>query len=164
MALMIPAWSVYFHASHSDRSRTSQISPKGITCMVATPSTFRCRISSRIFLAVSSLVVPKSRFLNSSVATLNDIVSAITMPLITLMNLVLAILWSDVYCLTWVQLVKEQDMEIICAIAVIYVTFDLAASAYVVIKRGGIKATIADIRQNLGLVRDTEEEDVHDQW
>ena len=35
---------------------------------------------------MSSLVVPKSRFLNSSVATLNDIVSAITMPLITLMN------------------------------------------------------------------------------
>ena len=75
--------------------------------MVAMPSTFRCRYSSRSFLAVSNLVVPKSRFLNSSVATLNDIVSAITMPLITLMNLVLAIMWSGVYCLTWVQLVKE---------------------------------------------------------
>jgi hypothetical protein len=50
-------------------------------------------------------------------------------------------------------------MEIFCAIAVIYVTFDLAASAYVVIKRGGFKATIADIRQNLGLVRDAEEDD-----
>lgn len=56
-------------------------------------------------------------------------------------------------------------MEIFCAIAVIYVTFDLAACAYVVIKRGGFNATIADIRQNLGLVRDTEEEeDVHDRW
>jgi hypothetical protein len=41
---------------------------------------------------VSSLVIPKSRFLNSSVATLNDILSAITIPLITLMTLVLAIL------------------------------------------------------------------------
>jgi hypothetical protein len=50
-------------------------------------------------------------------------------------------------------------MEIFCAIAVIYVTLDLAASAYVVIKRGGFKATIADIRQNLGLVRDVEEDD-----
>ena len=133
--------------------------------MVAMPSTFRCRCSLRSFLAVSSLVRPKSRLLNSSVAPLPALVSAITMALITLMNLVLAILWSGMYCLTWVQLVKEQDMEIFCAIAVIYVTLDLAASAYVVIKRGGIKATIADIRQNLGLIRDTEEEeDVYDRW
>lgn len=86
MALMIPAWSVHFHLSHSERNRTSQTSPKGITCMVAMPSTFMCRYSSRSFLAVSSLVIPKSRFLNSSVATLNDILSAITMPLITLMK------------------------------------------------------------------------------
>jgi len=56
-------------------------------------------------------------------------------------------------------------MEILCYIAVIYVTLDLAASAYVIYKRGGFNATIADIRQNLGLVRDTEEdEDVYDRW
>ena len=43
------------------------------------------------FLAVSNLVTPKSRLPNSSVGTLNDILSAITMPLITLMTKVLAI-------------------------------------------------------------------------
>lgn len=134
--------------------------------MVAMPSTFRCRCSSRSFLAVSSLVIPKSRFLNSSVATLNDILSAITIPLITLMNLVLAILWSGLYCL-WLGTVSQQEqvMEYLCYAAVIYVIADLAACAYVVIKRGGFKSTIADIRQNLGLVRDTEEEeDVYDRW
>ena len=56
-------------------------------------------------------------------------------------------------------------MEILCAIAVIYVTADLVISAYVVHRRGGIKATIADIRSNLGLVRVSEEyDDVDDQW
>ena len=45
-------------------------------------------------------------------------------------------------------------MEYLCYIAVIYVAADLAACAYVVIKRGGIQSTIADIRQNLGMVRD----------
>lgn len=55
-------------------------------------------------------------------------------------------------------------MEYLCYIAAIYVTADLTACAYVVFKRGGFKASIADIRQNLGLVRDTEEEDVHDRW
>ena len=43
------------------------------------------------FLAVSNLVTPKSRFPNSSVGTLNDILSAIKIPLITLMTEVLAI-------------------------------------------------------------------------
>ena len=56
-------------------------------------------------------------------------------------------------------------MEILFWILVIYVTADLGLSAYVVYRRGGIKATIADIRQNLGYVRDTEEyDDVDDQW
>ena len=56
-------------------------------------------------------------------------------------------------------------MEYLCYIAAIYVTADLAACAYVVIKRGGIQSTIADIRQNLGVVRDTEEDDnVHDRY
>ena len=56
-------------------------------------------------------------------------------------------------------------MEYLCYIAVGYVTFDLIASAYVVFSRGGIKATIADIRWNLGYIRDTEDDDdVHDQY
>ncbi len=54
--------------------------------MVAMPSTFNSRYSSMSFLAVSNLVIPKSRLENSSVGTLNDIVSVITMPLITLMT------------------------------------------------------------------------------
>ena len=45
-------------------------------------------------------------------------------------------------------------MEYLCYIAAIYVAADLAACAYVVIKRGGIQPTIDDIRQNLGMVRD----------
>ncbi len=53
-------------------------------------------------------------------------------------------------------------MEYLCYIAAIYVTADLAACAYVVFKRGGFKASIADIRQNLGLVKDTEENDFYD--
>jgi len=56
-------------------------------------------------------------------------------------------------------------MEYLCYIAVIYVAADLAACAYVVIKRGGIQSTIADIRQNLGMVRDTEDDDdVYDRY
>ncbi len=56
-------------------------------------------------------------------------------------------------------------MEYLCYIAVIYVAADLAACAYVVIKRGGFKATIADIRQNLGLVTHTEDDDdVYDRY
>ncbi len=56
-------------------------------------------------------------------------------------------------------------MEILCYIAVIYVADDLAACAYVIARRGGIKSTIADIRQNLGVVRDTEDDDdVYDRY
>ena len=55
-------------------------------------------------------------------------------------------------------------MQIIFWILVIYVTFDLAACAYVVYQRGGIRTTIADIRCNLGYTRDAEDDDdVHDQ-
>ncbi len=50
-------------------------------------------------------------------------------------------------------------MEILCYIAVIYVTVDLAACAYVVARRGGIKRTIADIQAVLGNTSDPEEED-----
>lgn len=50
-------------------------------------------------------------------------------------------------------------MEILCYIAAIYVAADLAICTYVIAKRGGIKSTISDIRQNLGLVRDTEDDD-----
>jgi hypothetical protein len=65
----------------------------------------------------------------------------------------------------WVQLVKEKDMEIFCAIAVIYVTLDLAACAYVVARRGGFKNTIADIKGNLGITGASEEnDDVYDRW
>lgn len=56
-------------------------------------------------------------------------------------------------------------MEYLCYAAVIYVIADLAACAYVVIKRGGIASTVAEIRQNLGAIRDTEEdEDVYDRY
>jgi len=56
-------------------------------------------------------------------------------------------------------------MEILFWILVTYVTADLVISGYVVYRRGGIKATVADIRSNLGLVRDSEEyDDVDDQW
>ncbi len=56
-------------------------------------------------------------------------------------------------------------MNIFFWVLVIYVTFDLAACAYVVYQRGGIKVTIAEIRQNLGIATATEDEDdVHDQW
>ena len=107
MTFMVLARSVDSHSSHSERNRTSQKSPKGITCIVAMPSTFRQRNSSSNFWAVSSLVTPKSRLENSSVGTLNDIVSVITMPLITLMTKVLAMLWSMFYCRIWVQLVNR---------------------------------------------------------
>jgi len=50
-------------------------------------------------------------------------------------------------------------MNVLCAIAVIYVTVDLVVCAYVVNKRGGIKATVRDIKQNLGL---EDNEDVYD--
>ncbi len=118
------------------------------------------------FLAVSNLVTPKSRLENSVVGTLNDIVSAITMPLITLMiqspcNHVVRNVLSHLGTVSQ----QEQVMEYLCYIAVIYVAADLAASAYVVIKRGGIASTIAEIRQNLGVVRDTEDDDdVHDRY
>ena len=52
-------------------------------------------------------------------------------------------------------------MNVLCAIAVIYVTIDLVVSAYVVHKRGDVKATVRDIKQNLGL---EEDEDVYDRW
>jgi hypothetical protein len=48
-------------------------------------------------------------------------------------------------------------MEILCTILVIYVAADLIASAYVVYSRGGIKATIQEVRGNLGFTRDSEE-------
>ena len=99
MQLMILAWAVDFHWLHSERNRISQTSPRGMTCIVAMPSTLRCNSSSN-FLAVSSLVTPKSRFRNSSFATLIDIVSVIIIPLMTLMILVLAILSSGAYCLS----------------------------------------------------------------
>lgn len=44
-------------------------------------------------------------------------------------------------------------------ILVIYVTFDLVACAYVIYQRGGINVTIAEIRQNLGIATDVEDED-----
>ena len=37
-------------------------------------------------------------------------------------------------------------MSIFCVIAVTYVTLDLLASAYIVQRRGGIRATLDDIR------------------
>lgn len=107
VTLMILARSIDSHSSHSERNRISQTSPKGITCIVAMPSTFNSRYSLMSFLAVSNLVIPKSRLENSSVGTLNDIVSVITMPLITLMTKVLAIMWSMIYCRIWVQLVNR---------------------------------------------------------
>lgn len=91
MTFVILARSIDSHRFHSERNRISQTSPKGITCIVAMPSTFNSSNSSMSFLAVSNLVTPKSRLPNSSVATLNDILSAITIPLITLMTEVLAI-------------------------------------------------------------------------
>lgn len=54
-------------------------------------------------------------------------------------------------------------MEVLFWVLVIYVTFDLAACAYVVYSRGGIKATIREIRCNLADMRPSEDEDdVHD--
>lgn len=44
-------------------------------------------------------------------------------------------------------------------ILVIYVTADLAASVYVVYQRGGIKATIREIRYNVADTRPSEDED-----
>ncbi len=55
-------------------------------------------------------------------------------------------------------------MNIIFWVLVIYVTADVAASAYVIYRRGGIRQSIADIRQNIAYVRDEEDdEDVHNQ-
>lgn len=56
-------------------------------------------------------------------------------------------------------------MEIFCYVAVIYVTLDLAACAYVVARRGGFKNTIADIKGNLGITSTSEtDDDVYDRW
>jgi hypothetical protein len=56
-------------------------------------------------------------------------------------------------------------MEIFCAVAVIYVAVDLAASAYVIARRGGVRNTIAEIKGNLGIARDSEDDDdVYDRW
>ena len=56
-------------------------------------------------------------------------------------------------------------MEIFCIVAVIYVTVDLAASAYVIARRGGLKNTIADIKGNLGIASTPEDDDdVYDRW
>jgi hypothetical protein len=56
-------------------------------------------------------------------------------------------------------------MEIFCVIAVIYVTADLIACAYVVGRRGGFKNTIADIKANLGITGASErDDDVYDRW
>jgi hypothetical protein len=56
-------------------------------------------------------------------------------------------------------------MEYLCYIAVIYVAADLAICTYVIAKRGGIKSTIADIRQNLGVATVTEDDDdVYDRY
>jgi hypothetical protein len=56
-------------------------------------------------------------------------------------------------------------MEYLYYAAVIYVIADLAACAYVVIKRGGIASTIAEIRQNLGTASDPEDDDdVYDRY
>lgn len=56
-------------------------------------------------------------------------------------------------------------MEYLCYAIVIYVTLDIAASAYVIHRRGGIKNTISDIRANLCYIRNEEDDDdVHDQW
>lgn len=56
-------------------------------------------------------------------------------------------------------------MEIFCIVAVIYVTLDLAASAYVIARRGGLKNTIADIKANLGITGASEDDDdVYDRW
>lgn len=50
-------------------------------------------------------------------------------------------------------------------ILVIYVTADIVISAYVVYQRGGIKATISEIRCNLGYTTDVEDEDdVDNHW
>ena len=56
-------------------------------------------------------------------------------------------------------------MQILFWVLVIYVTADIVIFSYVVYQRGGIKATIADIRCNLGYIRVTEDDDnVHDRW
>lgn len=56
-------------------------------------------------------------------------------------------------------------MEILCYIAVIYVTLDLTACAYVVARRGGFRNTIADIKGNLGIASNSEDDDdVYDRW
>lgn len=40
-------------------------------------------------------------------------------------------------------------MNILCAIAVAYVAADLILSAVVIYKRGGIKATVREVKDNL---------------
>jgi len=56
-------------------------------------------------------------------------------------------------------------MEILFWILVIYVTLDIAACVYVVYQRGGIKATVREVRDNLGYTRPSEDdEDVHSEW
>jgi hypothetical protein len=55
-------------------------------------------------------------------------------------------------------------MEILFWVLVIYVTLDIAACAYVVYQRGGIKATVSEIHDNLGFTRPSEDDDdVYDQ-
>lgn len=56
-------------------------------------------------------------------------------------------------------------MQILFWVLVIYVTFDLAACAYVIYQRGGFTNVLREIRTNLGYTTDAEDEDdVHDQW
>ena len=56
-------------------------------------------------------------------------------------------------------------MEFFCYLAVIYITLDLIACAYVVHRRGGFRNTIADIKGNLGITGASEEDDdVYDRW
>ena len=50
-------------------------------------------------------------------------------------------------------------MQIIFWVLVIYVTFDLAACAYVIYQRGGFTNVVRDIRANLCYTRDTEYDD-----
>jgi hypothetical protein len=104
MLPMILARMINFHLSHNHfaLSRTSQSSPAGMTCIDAAPSTCKHKTSSSSFLAVSSLVTPKSRFRNSLTGTLNENVSAMMTRLMTLITVVLAILRSGAYCRTWV--------------------------------------------------------------
>lgn len=50
-------------------------------------------------------------------------------------------------------------MQILFWVLVIYVTFDLATCVYVIYQRGGFTNVVRDIRENLGYIRDTENDD-----